>query len=367
MINKRLTPVAIFTAISFLFILSACTDPIPEMPYSVRMRIACEDEEILDVVQSYFAEEFTYTIFTQKKFSLRREAKSGVYEEWIEGDSLFVKDQPIGISNSVLLDGDCLSKYLEDPILSDFQKTSGSENILGLDCSMHIGINENGDTTFIWVSEEIPNAWVTMNELPGLPLKYQYKLRGKTVTYQAKSINASEKVYTASLQQWGENSVELSPRYYLGLQSDTTDIDRDVLDISTVFYDMTTNRPMDGRLEITARDGMTEKKAVTDIQGGEIQVLLRPGQFYSLLFDQKGYAPKRININLSGQPLEKGLFELQMDVGSFPCKDQEVLDYLHATPVGNASYDPESDNVLFDFEYTAAVNEELERIRSKYR
>ena len=56
-----------------------------------------------------------------------------------------------------------------------------------------------------------------------------------------------------------------------------------------------------------------------------------------------------------------------MDVGSFPCKDQEVLDYLHATPVGNASYDPESDNVLFDFEYTAAVNEELERIRSKYR
>lgn len=367
MINNRLTPVALFLAIPLIFLLNACTDPIPEMPYSVRMSVSCEDEEVLDIVQSYFAEELTYTIFSENKFSLKRKAKSGIYEEWIEGDSLFIKDQPEGISNSILLDGYWLSRYLEDPILSNFERTGDSENILGLDCEQFIGMNEDGDTTFIWISEEIPNAWVTMKELPGLPLKYQYELRGQTVTYKAESINASEKIYTTSQQNWSKNSVELSPRYYLGLQADTTDLSRDAVDISSVFYDMTTNQPMDGRLEITSRDGMTEEKAITSIQGGEIQVLLRPGKFYSLLFDQRGYAPKRINMNLSGQPLERGLFSLQMDVGSFPCTDQEVLDYLYATPIGNASYDPEADNILFDFEYTAAVNEELERIRSKYR
>lgn len=367
MINKRLTPPAILVALIFILTLNACTDPIPEMPYSVRMSVSCEDQEVLDIVQSYFAEELTYTIFTDKKFSLKRKAKSGIYEEWIEGDSLFVKDQPEGISNSILLDGYWLYRYLEDPILSNFQRTGESETILNLNCAEFIGMNEDGDTTFIWVSEEIPNAWVTMSELPGLPMKYQYKLRGQTVTYQAENINASEKVYATSQQKWNENSVELSPRYYLGLQVDTVDINRDVVDISSVFYDMTTNQPMDGRLEITSRDGMIEEKAVTSIQGGEIQVLLRPGKFYSLLFDQRGYAPKRININLSGQPLDKGLSTLQMDVGSFPCTDREVLDYLYVTPIGNAAYNGETDNVLFDFEYTAAVNEELERIRSKYR
>lgn len=363
-INKRLTTMRFFKYFLLFglgsLIFNSCSNQ-PNTPYQVKMSVDCADEEVLDLVYRYYGQDITYTIFKDDQFKLRREALMGEYQEWIDGDSLYIQDIGEDYAISTFLDGVWLESYLDEPIVETLAETDEYEDIAGVSCQKFIGLNSYNDTSWMWVAKSIPNAWITLKDLPGLPLKYQYKVRDQLVTYMTESIEPVEESY--DLANWGKGTIELSPSYYLGQESDDLDLNRDVFSADVVFYHMTTNEPLEGSLQITSRDGTTEDVAEMMLNGGTARVLLRPGKFYSLLFARPGFSPKRINFNLSAQPLGLGAFSTRMDIGGFPTANLDVINYLFETPIGVGGYDAETDQIVMDSEYSEAVKEELQRIR----
>ena len=285
----------------------------------------------------------------------------GEYQEWIEGDSLYIQDVGEDYAISTFLDGEWLDAYLAEPIVETLVNTGEMEEIAGVQCQKFLGLNSYNDTSWIWAAESIPNAWITLKDLPGLPLKYQYKVRDQLVTYMTESIEKVDEEF--DLENWGTSTIELSPSYYVGEESDDLDLDRDVLSADLVFYDMGNDEPLEGSLQITSRDGSSEEVAEMMLNGGAARVLLKPGKFYSLLFARPGYSPKRINYNLSAQPMDMGAFSTRIDVGGFATSNLDVINYLYQTPIGMGEYNADSLAILMDFNYTAAVKEELQRIR----
>lgn len=363
-INKRLTTMRLFKYVLLLsiasFILSSCNN-LPNSPYRVKMSVSSDDPEVLDLVHRYYGEEIHYTIFKDDQFKLKRNALMGEYQEWIQGDSLYIQDIGEDYAISTFLDGVWLDAYLAEPIVETLVDTGEKEEIAGVQCQKFLGLNSYNDTSWIWASESIPNAWITLKDLPGLPLKYQYKVRDQLVTYMAESIEGVDEQF--DLDNWGKNTIELSPSYYVGEESDDFDLDRDVLSADLVFYDMGNNQPLEGSLQITSRDGTTEEVAEMMLNGGAARVLLKPGKFYSLLFARPGYSPKRINYNLAAQPSEMGAFSTRIDVGGFATSNLDVINYLYQTPIGVGEYNADSLSIVMDASYTEAVKIELQRIR----
>ncbi|MEO0404832.1 MAG: hypothetical protein AAF193_08175, partial [Bacteroidota bacterium] len=346
----------------FTLALVSCQDPLPEAPYSVRLRVDCEDEEVRDLVHNYYGKEITYTIFNDSTFRVKRSAPTGEYQEWINEDGLRIQDISPNNSIRVELNENWLGVYLSDPILSKIERTNMSKEILGRNAIGYIGQNDAGDTTLIWVDEDIPNAWITLKDVPGLPLGYEYYVRGKKVTYMAEAITETQLGF--SLDQWEKETVALTPDFYLGVQeSEDLYLSGNGVILDIVYYDMTTKEAIDGIFEqTTSAIGGTEK-ARFYISGGVGKVLLQPGKSYSLLFNRQDCVPKRVAINLTDLPEDGGLYQLQMDVGTFPSSNMELMEYLFQVPVANWSYDPISGEMVYDEAYSFEVNKEVERIR----
>ena len=142
-INKRLTTMRFFNSIFFLcigsFAISSCNQ-VPDTPYEVKMTVSCSDSEVLDLVHRYFGQEISYTIFNDQQFRLKRNALMGEYQEWIEGDSLYIQDVGEDYAVSTFLDGEWLDLYLDEPIVETLVDTGEKESIAGVECQKFIGL-----------------------------------------------------------------------------------------------------------------------------------------------------------------------------------------------------------------------------------
>ena len=99
-----------------------------------------------------------------------------------------------------------------------------------------------------------------------------------------------------------------------------------------------------------------------NLQEGMAEFLLHPGAKHTFMVNAIGYAPKKIVIDLSNQSAGLGQYDLEMDVGLFKTNNGIILEYLSDTPMGIAEFDTETESIVFDLEYTSAVNEELVRL-----
>ncbi|NQX93144.1 MAG: hypothetical protein HRT74_13650 [Flavobacteriales bacterium] len=342
--------------------LISCQESLPEAPYSVRLKVECEDEEVRELVHNYYGKEVTYTIFNDSTFHVKRSAPTGEYQEWINEEGLRIQDRSPDNDIRAELKDIWLEEYLSDPILAKVERTEMTKDILGRKAIGYIGQNEAGDTTIIWVDEEIPNAWITLQAIPGLPLGYEYFVRGKKVTYTAESIAATEKTF--DLTKWEENTVLLSQDYFLGVEeSEELYLSGDGLLLDLGYFDMTTREVTDGIMEQTTLKNGEVEKARLYLNGGAGKVLLPRGSFYSLLFQRQGCVPKKITFDLTNQPEENGLFLMQFDVGTFPSTNMELNDYLLEVPIAEWTYDSVNDSLVYNEGHTALVNERIEEFR----
>lgn len=348
------------------FALTACEQEqsIP-LPVEVQYHISSPDPEVEKLVFNYFGDRVEYKIYSDSAFTVTRNAEVGLYQEWVNGDSLWIQEKGKTYAVSCLLNGVFLEEYLSSPLIKDFIKTKKEEQIAGVSCKHGYGITSDQDSIDIYYAPGIPNAWVNQKAVPGMPLKYIYKMRGSEVVYEADVVKSISGEFQRDL--WGRNTIEQSPLVYLGLTDDTLgtyDLNRDVVNVRLFVYDQEEDKLLPARLQVTSsKNGDSEPGAMV-LQEGNTAFLLEPGAKHTFMVSAQGYAPKRIDIDLSQQPKGLGQYDLEMEVGLFKTESGLIIEYLSDTPMGIAEYDASTESINFDLEYTSAVNDELTRLQA---
>ncbi len=362
----RASKTYLFFAIITAFAFTSCQqEPALPLPVEVQYHISSPDPEVEKLVFNYFGDRVEYKIYSDSAFTVTRNAEVGLYQEWVNGDSLWIQEKGKTYAVSCLLDGVFLQEYLSAPLIKSFIKTKKEEQIAGVNCKHGYGITEDQDSIDIYYAPGIPNAWVNQKVVPGMPLRYIYQMRGSEVIYEADVVQSISGEFQRDL--WGRNTIEQSPLVYLGLTEDTLgtyDLHRDVVNVRLFVYDQEEDGLLPARLQLASNKSGDNQNGAMTLQEGTTAFLLEPGAKHSFTVSAQGYAPKRIDIDLSDQPDGLGQYDLEMEVGLFKTESGLIIEYLTDTPMGIAEYDPITESINFDLEYTSAVNDELARLQS---
>ncbi|MDG1157942.1 MAG: hypothetical protein P8N19_00520 [Flavobacteriales bacterium] len=360
--KSRIAPLVAFCSLMFF---ASCSNEEPAMtlPLEVQYHINSPDPDVEKMVFTYFGDRVTYQIFSDSMFTVQRNAEVGLYQEWVHGDSLWIQEKGKTYAVSCLLDGVFLKEYLSSPLIESFIESEKREVIMGVNCKHGWGLTAENDSIEVYYAPNIPNAWMNQNVVPGMPLRYIYKVRGADVIYEADLVNTIDANFDRSM--WGRNTIEQSPLAYLGLTDDTLgtyDLHRDVVNVKLLAYDQETDNLLPVNLSLLSEVQGSTEQGNMNLQEGMAEFLLHPGAKHTFMVNAIGYAPKKIVIDLSNQSAGLGQYDLEMDVGLFKTNNGIILEYLSDTPMGIAEFDTETESIVFDLEYTSAVNEELARL-----
>jgi hypothetical protein len=347
------------STLSFLMvvtILSACT--IGEFePMEITYEVVSDNENAIALVHEYYGYEIGYRIYGADQMEITRQSGVGETHEWWTGDSLLVREQNDPYCSCVAVHDMWLTEFLKEPLIETLTLTGKTEEILGYACKEYLGVTPEGDSTYMMVTEKVPNGWYVIPSLPGMPLRYSYKLMGSTISYEA--VKSSPLVGKMNYEGWRRNCVEQSAQGFVRFEEDSVVVNADGLFLSGLVLDAGTKNPMLATIQVDETRENNRSQSQMLLSEGNFDLLLRAGSVYYLQYSADGFAAKQLEIDLTPMPSGLGMFSLELDMSLFESSDPAVIEFLQRTPIGKAAYSVEEDNVLFDLEYTQGVKVQL--------
>lgn len=130
--------------------------------------------------------------------------------------------------------------------------------------------------------------------------------------------------------------------------------------------DYNTSKKLDGITVTVFKDGAKLSSVVTSANG-KYEFNLDYGYEYKLLFDKPGMVGKNVTINTRGIPEEDRIGGLAMNVEMTLFQDIAGIDYsILQQPIGKSKYDPATNMLAWDLEYTEQMRAELNRLQKEY-
>lgn len=130
--------------------------------------------------------------------------------------------------------------------------------------------------------------------------------------------------------------------------------------------DYNTSKRLDGITVSVYKDGALHSSVVTSANG-KYEFNLDYGYEYKLLFDKPGMVGKNVVINTRQIPEEERIGGLAMNVEMTLFQDIPGIDYsLLQQPIGKSKYDPSTNMLAWDLEYTEQMRAELNRLQKEY-
>src|SRR5690606_9856370 len=130
--------------------------------------------------------------------------------------------------------------------------------------------------------------------------------------------------------------------------------------------DYNTSKRLDGITVSVYKDGALHSSVVTSANG-KYEFNLDYGYEYKLLFDKPGMVGKNVVINTRQTPEEERIGGLAMNVEMTLFQDIAGIDYsLLQQPIGKSKYDPSTNMLAWDLEYTEQMRAELNRLQKEY-
>lgn len=337
-------------------VLQSCSTQ-PFEPVEITFEVQSDNENAVALVHEYYGYEIRYKIYSEEDMEIIRASGVGTTHEWWTGDSLLVREQSDPFCSCVAVHDQWLSEFLKNPLINDLQATGVSEEILGYDCEEYLGVTPEGDSTFMMVTDVLPNGWYMIPSLPGMPLRYSYSLMGSMISYEA--VAAAPVSGKMSYEGWRNDCVEQPAQAFVNFEEDSVVVNADGLFVTGMVLDAGSKSPMMATIQVDEVRENTRSQSQMLLSEGRFDLLLRPGGVYYLHYDAEGYAPKQLEIDLGPMPDGMGMFSLELDMSLFESSDPRVIQFLERTPIGKAIYSAEADNVIFDLEYTQKVKMQL--------
>jgi hypothetical protein len=130
--------------------------------------------------------------------------------------------------------------------------------------------------------------------------------------------------------------------------------------------DYNTSKKLDGVTVTVFKDG-TKFASVTTSANGKYEYNLDYGYEYKLLFEKPGMVAKNVTINTASIPEAQRVGGLAMNVEMTLFTDIPGIDYsILQQPIGKSKYDPGTQMLAWDLEYTEHMRSELDRLQKEY-
>jgi hypothetical protein len=130
--------------------------------------------------------------------------------------------------------------------------------------------------------------------------------------------------------------------------------------------DYNTNKKLDGVTVTVFKDG-TKFASVVTSANGKYEYNLDYGYEYKLLFEKPGMVGKNVTINTRSIPEEQRVGGLAMNVEMTLFTDIPGINYsILQQPIGKSKYDPSTQMLAWDLEYTEQMRAELDRLQKEY-
>ncbi len=130
--------------------------------------------------------------------------------------------------------------------------------------------------------------------------------------------------------------------------------------------DYTTAKKLDGVTVTVFKDG-TKFASVVTSANGKYEYNLDYGYEYKLLFEKPGMVGKNVTINTRSIPEEQRVGGLAMNVEMTLFTDIPGIDYtILQQPIGKSKYDPGTQMLAWDLQYTEQMRAELDRLQKEY-
>ncbi len=333
-----------------------------QYPIDVNYSVSSPDTGALALVNTYYAERFSYTMYDTIRISSEREALLGNFKTWYDRENLFIRESNGRFCKCSHLTGDLLKLWdesYEQPYMKfgdDSRKRGGEDVIDGF-------FVREGDTTWVAVNPKYPNMWFEFPDFPGLPVEFSYKLRDAPVLYSADNIEPSERSFDTNL--FDENCVRVPAQAYLGFG-----IEDDIVDPPYVVWLHgqlldDDEQALDGSVTVqSTRQGVTQR-AVMQTEYGGFDLELLQGYEYIIEFTAPGMVKKRADIDCSKLPEDYSGRVLGLSVKLFESSSLDLRRFLEQTAAIKAEYDPEEELLKIDDAYTKQIADDIMRMRSR--
>lgn len=332
----------------------------PELPLSIKYTVESTDTAALAMVNTYYADQLNYTIYDSTTLYMRREGLMSAGEKWFDGEHLFIRETEGPYCTCVKLEGQLLQFWLDDDWLGEVSATGRTGQQLGLETELFAAVDQMDDTTLIELTRDIPNGWIDKLDLPGMPLRYSYKVRGADVHYTAEAIGQPEATF--SPEAYDQKCVHLPAEAYMGFApNDSVSWSANSIWVYGNLLDGR-DQPITGEVAVESGIAGANEAPKAKVEQGLFDIELQAGELYTLDFTAPGYVHQRLEVDCRKMPKDGSNLIMSLDIPLFPANDSTIADYLETTPVGVAAYDPDSATIVFDFAYTRAVQEELNRM-----
>lgn len=334
-----------------------------ELPLVVDYEVQCADTGALALVNTYFAEQFSYTMHDSSHFSSQRSALIGNFHMWYDGEQLYVREFDENFCVCTLVEGELLELWEGDEVDSSFYYSEDKrEKFLGFDAFRGASILDEEDRTDVLITDDMPNLWFDIRSFPGLPLKYWYTLRDAEVAYVATAIRTDKEV-TFDPSGYDRDCVRMPAQAYLGLepQSDLFPYRTHVWVFGELIDEL--RNPIAGSVTVESDVNGVKSKASMRCDQGTFDLELLLGGVHVLDFTAPDHVHKRIQIDTRNIEASEGGFLSELSINLFQPENAEVENYMANQILGNAAFQPEENMIIFDFEYTQAVMREVNRLR----
>lgn len=130
--------------------------------------------------------------------------------------------------------------------------------------------------------------------------------------------------------------------------------------------DYNTSKKLDGVTVTVFKDG-TKFASVVTSANGKYEYNLDYGYEYKLQFEKQGMVGKNVTINTRSIPEEQRVGGLAMNVEMTLFTDIPGIDYtILQQPIGKSKYDPSTQMLAWDLEYTENMRAQLDRLQKEY-
>ncbi len=130
--------------------------------------------------------------------------------------------------------------------------------------------------------------------------------------------------------------------------------------------DYNTSKKLDGITVTVFKDGAKLSSVVTSANG-KYEFNLDYGYEYKLLFDKPGMVGKNVVINTRAIPEDERVGGLAMNVEMTLFQEIPGIDFsLLQQPIGKSKFDPATNMLAWDLEYTEQMRAELSRLQKEY-
>jgi hypothetical protein len=334
-----------------------------ELPLVVDYEVQCADTGALALVNTYFAEQFSYTMHDSTHFSSQRKALIGNFHMWYDGEQLYVREFDENFCVCTLVEGELLELWEGDEVDSTYYYSEDKrDEILGFKTYKGVSKSESEDRTDVLITDEIPNLWFDIRSFPGLPLKYWYTLRDAEVAYVAAAVR-TDKAVTFDPSGYDRDCVRMPAQAYLGLEpkSDLFPYQTHVWVFGELVDEM--ENPIAGLVTVESDVNGLKSKAAMRCDQGTFDIELRLGGVYVLDFTAPDHVHKRIQIDTRNIEASEGGFLSALTINLFQPENAQVEQYMASKVLGIAAFEAEQGNLAFDSEYTEAVMREVTRLR----